>query len=48
MSHPEFDALHVAMRAQVDGQFLPGVSTALLRGREVVDRFCCGFACGEH
>ena len=44
MSHPEFDALHTAMRAQVDGQFLPGVSTALLRGREVVDRFCCGFA----
>ena len=44
MSHPEFDALHVAMRAQVDSQFLPGVSTALLRGREVVDRFCCGFA----
>ena len=44
MSHPEFDALHAAMRAQVDGQFLPGVSTALLRGREVVDRFCCGFA----
>ncbi len=44
MAHPQFDALHAAMRAQVDGQFLPGVSTALLRGREVVDRFCCGFA----
>lgn len=44
MPPPEFDALHVAMRAQVDGQFLPGVSTALLRGREVVDRFCYGFA----
>jgi len=44
MAHPEFDELHAAMRAQVDRQFLPGVSTALLRGREVVDRFCCGFA----
>ena len=44
MSHPEFEALHAAMRAQVVGQFLPGSSTALLRGREVVDRFCCGFA----
>ena len=44
MAHPEFDALHAAMRAQVDRQFLPGVSTALLRGREVVDRWCHGFA----
>jgi CubicO group peptidase (beta-lactamase class C family) len=39
-----FDALHDAMRAEVDQAFLPGVSTALLRGREVVDRFCYGFA----
>lgn len=32
------------MKNQVDGQFLPSVSTALLRGREVVDTFCYGFA----
>jgi CubicO group peptidase (beta-lactamase class C family) len=37
-------ALHAAMQAQVDRQFLPGLSLALLRGREVVDRFCCGHA----
>jgi CubicO group peptidase (beta-lactamase class C family) len=37
-------ALHAALRAQVDGRWLPGVSTALLRGREVLDRFCCGWA----
>ncbi|MEP7300622.1 MAG: serine hydrolase domain-containing protein [Caldimonas sp.] len=44
MAVAAFSALHAAMRAEVDQQFLPGVSTALLRGREVVDRFCCGFA----
>ena len=44
MTHSDFGALHAAMRAQVDKQFLPGVSTALLRGREVVDRFCYGHA----
>lgn len=43
-TNPAFDALHVAMRAQVDQQFLPCVSTALLRGRKVVDRFCYGYA----
>ena len=44
MTHPDFGALHAAMRAQVDQQFLPGLSTVLLRGREVVDRFCYGQA----
>lgn len=44
MTHFDFSALHTAMRAQVDQQFLPGVSTALLHGREVVDRFCYGHA----
>src|SRR3989442_6732552 len=44
MANSNFDALHLAMRAEVDQQFLPGVSTALMRGREVVDRFCYGFA----
>ena len=36
--------LHAAMRAQVDEEFLPGVATALLRGTEVVDTFCYGYA----
>ncbi|MGJ7611232.1 MULTISPECIES: serine hydrolase domain-containing protein [unclassified Variovorax] len=36
--------LHAAMRAQVDQQLLPCVSTALLRGPEVVDTFCYGMA----
>ena len=44
MAQPDFSALHPAMRAQVDQQFLPGLSTALLRGREVVDRICYGHA----
>ncbi len=44
MKNGNFDALHAAMQAQVDQQFLPGVSTALLRGRDVVDTFCCGFS----
>ncbi len=43
MSSP-FQALHAALQSQVDRQFLPGVSSALLRGREVLDRFVCGQA----
>lgn len=41
---PAFDALHAAMQSQVDRQYLAGVSTALLRGREIVDLACHGFA----
>lgn len=44
MSSANFEHLHAAMRSQVDQQYLPGVSYALLRGREVVDRFCYGHA----
>lgn len=44
MSHPRPEALHAALRAQVDQDFLPGVSTALIRGGEVVDRFVYGYA----
>jgi CubicO group peptidase (beta-lactamase class C family) len=44
MLGPDFGALHAAMRTQVDDQFLPCVSTALLHRREVADRFCYGFA----
>lgn len=44
MSRTPFELLHAAMRAQVDQQFLPGIAFALLRGREVVDRFVHGQA----
>jgi len=40
MANHDYKALHSAMKAQVDDQFLPGVSTALLKGRQVVDTFC--------
>ncbi len=39
-----FDTLHAAMQRQVDGEILPGVSVAVLRGREVVDRHVTGWA----
>lgn len=39
-----FEPLHAAMRSQIERGFLPGVSTVVLRGREVVDRFLCGQA----
>ncbi|MEQ1806985.1 MAG: hypothetical protein ABL900_16530 [Burkholderiaceae bacterium] len=44
MAKGAFNAVHEAMRAQVDGQLLPCVATVLLQGREVVDRFCYGMA----
>ena len=44
MSASPFQPLHDAMQSQVEQGFLPGVSTALLRGREVVDRFVYGKA----
>ena len=44
MTTSHFQPLHAALQAQVQRGFLPGVSTALLRGREVVDRFVCGHA----
>lgn len=44
MPQNDFTTLHAALQSQVDRQFLAGVSTALLRGRDVVDRFCCGHA----
>lgn len=44
MTESLFQPLHAAMRAQVAHGFLPGVATAVLRGREVVDRFVCGQA----
>ena len=44
MSASPFQPLHDAMQSQVERGFLPGVSTAILRGREVVDRFVYGKA----
>jgi CubicO group peptidase (beta-lactamase class C family) len=44
MTDTPFDALHASLRWEVDHQFLPGVATALMRGRTVVDRFCYGAA----
>jgi CubicO group peptidase (beta-lactamase class C family) len=44
MAINDFKALHYAMKAQVDEEFLPCVSTALLRDGQVVDTFCYGFA----
>lgn len=44
MSSSDFAALHTSMRAQVDEQFLPGLSFVLLRGRDEVNRFCYGHA----
>jgi CubicO group peptidase (beta-lactamase class C family) len=44
VANHRFEALHAAMQAQVEQQFLPGLSTALFQGRDVVDTFCCGFA----
>lgn len=44
MADHDFNGFHSAMKTQVDEQFLPCVSTALLRDRNVVDTFCYGFA----
>lgn len=44
MADHDFSDLHRAMQAQVDQQFLPCVSTALMHGREVVDQFHYGLA----
>lgn len=44
MNTPDTTALHAAMQAQVDGGYLPGVSTALIRGGAVEDIFVCGHA----
>lgn len=41
---PDFSAARTAMQRYVDQEIVPGVSWALLRGREVVDQQCVGFA----
>ncbi|WP_395699594.1 serine hydrolase domain-containing protein [Aquabacterium sp.] len=39
-----FDALHAAMQRHVDAELLPGVSCAVLVGRDLVDEHCAGWA----
>lgn len=43
-----FSAVHACMQAQVDGEILAGISSAVLVGREVVDQRCVGFADREN
>jgi hypothetical protein len=40
----DFAAAHAAMRRLVDGDILPGVSSAVLVGRDLVDVNCVGWA----
>ena len=40
----DFSAVHAAMRRYVDQDILPGVSHAVLRGRELIDVGCTGWA----
>ena len=40
----DFEAAHTAMRRIVDGNILPGVSSAILVGRDLVDLHCVGWA----
>jgi CubicO group peptidase (beta-lactamase class C family) len=40
----DFGAVHAAMRRYVDADLLPGVSFAILDGRELVDLHCVGWA----
>lgn len=41
---PDFSAARTAMQRYVDQEIIPGVSWAVLRGRDVVDQRCVGFA----
>ncbi len=40
----DFSPLHSAMQRYVDGEILAGVSSAVLRGRDVLDVHCAGWA----
>lgn len=40
----DFSAVRTAMQRYVDQEIIPGASWALLRGREVIDQQCVGFA----
>lgn len=43
-THADFGAMHAAMRRYVDAGILPGVSSAVLVGRDLVDLNCVGWA----
>jgi len=40
----DFSAVHAAMRRYVDAEILPGVSSAVLVGRDLTDLHCAGWA----
>lgn len=40
----DFSAVHAAMRRYVDAEILPGVSSAVLVGRDLADLHCAGWA----
>jgi CubicO group peptidase (beta-lactamase class C family) len=40
----DFSAVHAAMRRYVDAEILPGVSSAVLVGRDLTDQHCVGWA----
>jgi CubicO group peptidase (beta-lactamase class C family) len=40
----DFSAVHAAMRRYVEGEILPGVSSAVMVGRDLVDQHCAGWA----
>ena len=40
----DFSAVHAALRRYIDADLLPGVSSAVLVGRELVDLHCAGWA----
>ena len=44
MSGLDFSAAHAVLQAEVDQQRLAGVSAALMRGGELIDSFCTGWA----
>jgi CubicO group peptidase (beta-lactamase class C family) len=43
-THHDFGALRAAMRRYVDADILPGVSHALLAGRDLIEQHCTGWA----
>jgi CubicO group peptidase (beta-lactamase class C family) len=40
----DFNGVHAAMRRYVEAEILPGVSSAVLVGRDLVDLYCTGWA----
>ena len=44
LPNPDFSAVHAALARQVDQELLAGVSSAVLRGRDLLDQHCVGWA----